>query len=241
MKKLAGVIGLLVFCALASTGASASQSASSDTAHSRATFTSSLRHYFRARGRDILDIVEVRAGCNVGLSEALRGRWWGLPLLFIPEAAIEATCLAHCAGGAGGGAMWGVGRGTVGSTEEAVMGVPFTNFRTGHIGGPLIVYARFFGPYNDATYDQKMGIECGPVPLFMTLNDDEELGLPLGIDWYPPIRWADVGVGATLSLPAFRVGASPGELLDFLTGWFGLDLAGDDNRSKQVKENAKGE
>ena len=38
----------------------------------------------------------------------------------------------------------------------------------------------------------------------------------------------DIEVGATLGLVYARVGFSPGEFLDFLLGWFGVDIAGDD-------------
>ena len=41
------------------------------------------------------------------------------------------------------------------------------------------------------------------------------------------LRVLDCAVGASLGV-GVRVGFSPGHLLDFLLGWFGLDLAGDD-------------
>jgi len=40
----------------------------------------------------------------------------------------------------------------------------------------------------------------------------------------------DVEVGAVLGFVAFRAGFSLGQFVDFLLGWFGLDIAGDDKR-----------
>jgi hypothetical protein len=42
-----------------------------------------------------------------------------------------------------------------------------------------------------------------------------------------PLHWLDVEVDAALGL-GVRLRFSPGELLDFLLGWFGADLGGDD-------------
>ncbi len=42
-----------------------------------------------------------------------------------------------------------------------------------------------------------------------------------------PTRWLDVELSAGVFL-GVRARASPGELIDFLLGWFGLDIAGDD-------------
>lgn len=44
---------------------------------------------------------------------------------------------------------------------------------------------------------------------------------------------ASVGLG-----PSVRLGFNPGELLDFLLGWFGVDIAGDDKREKNVDPSA---
>ncbi len=38
----------------------------------------------------------------------------------------------------------------------------------------------------------------------------------------------DVEVAVYAIVPYVRVGFSPGEFLDFLLGWFGADIAGDD-------------
>ncbi|MBI4585321.1 MAG: hypothetical protein HY717_15005 [Planctomycetes bacterium] len=50
-------------------------------------------------------------------------------------------------------------------------------------------------------------------------------------------RWLDVEVDAALVIGA-RARLSPGELLDFLLGWWGLDLAGDDQRADKSLESA---
>lgn len=50
----------------------------------------------------------------------------------------------------------------------------------------------------------------------------------------PRMRWwqlADVSAGANAVLVGARAGVSPGELLDFVLGWFGIDIAGDDART----------
>lgn len=55
----------------------------------------------------------------------------------------------------------------------------------------------------------------------------------------PPMRWwqlADVSVGAEVAFVGARVGASPGELLDFALGWIGLDIAGDDEKNEKTPE-----
>jgi hypothetical protein len=46
----------------------------------------------------------------------------------------------------------------------------------------------------------------------------------------PPVNWLhafDIDIGASF-LVGVNVGFSPGEFLDFLLGWFGIDIAGDD-------------
>lgn len=44
-----------------------------------------------------------------------------------------------------------------------------------------------------------------------------------------PLHLWDVDVGATAFLVGCVIGFSPGEFLDFLLGWFGIDIAGDDS------------
>lgn len=63
---------------------------------------------------------------------------------------------------------------------------------------------------------------------------------PSGMKWIwvasgPDGRWArvhafDVEIAVHLFVGGVRLGFSPGELLDFALGWFGLDIAGDDRR-----------
>lgn len=50
----------------------------------------------------------------------------------------------------------------------------------------------------------------------------------------PRMRWwqlADVSAGANAVLVGARAGVSPGELLDFVLGWFGIDIAEDDRKA----------
>jgi hypothetical protein len=55
------------------------------------------------------------------------------------------------------------------------------------------------------------------------------------------IEALDVHVDATLALlvgPSVRLGFSPGQLADFVLGFFGLDIAGDDTAPAQAKPKA---
>ncbi len=59
-------------------------------------------------------------------------------------------------------------------------------------------------------------------------------------------RWArvhafDIEVGATVLIVGARAGFSPGEFLDFLLGWVGIDIAGDDVGGEEVPEPSPGE
>lgn len=49
---------------------------------------------------------------------------------------------------------------------------------------------------------------------------------------------ADVEVGGGFVL-CFTLGFSPGEFLDFLLGWFGIDLAGDDGDGREPRREAR--
>jgi len=54
----------------------------------------------------------------------------------------------------------------------------------------------------------------------------------LPLSQHPTAPWwnlADVDVGVQLLPVSCRIGARPGELIDFLLGWFGADLLGDDD------------
>ena len=58
-------------------------------------------------------------------------------------------------------------------------------------------------------------------------------------------RWArlhafDIEVGATVLIIGARAGFSPGEFLDFLLGWFGVDIAGDDHRLEPREKTGEG-
>lgn len=58
--------------------------------------------------------------------------------------------------------------------------------------------------------------------------------------WYgrSPWRLADVEVGVFAGFFGLRVGFSPGELIDFLAGWVGLDPAGDDAGPEPAPDDA---
>lgn len=48
-----------------------------------------------------------------------------------------------------------------------------------------------------------------------------------------------IEVGATLVLVGFDLGFNPAELVDFLLGWFFIDISGDDTREKKKKPSAR--
>ncbi|MCZ6687975.1 MAG: hypothetical protein O7H41_00020 [Planctomycetota bacterium] len=57
----------------------------------------------------------------------------------------------------------------------------------------------------------------------------------------PMHRWArlhvfDVEVGVFIGVVGVRAGFSPGEFLDFILGWFGVDIAGDDQHAPYPRE-----
>jgi len=53
----------------------------------------------------------------------------------------------------------------------------------------------------------------------------------------PWINALDTDVGVALAVVGFRFGISPGELIDFLLGWFGFDIGFDDTRTiKRLKK-----
>ena len=57
---------------------------------------------------------------------------------------------------------------------------------------------------------------------------------------YPAHYWTQIEVTAGAG-PSVRVGFNPGELVDFLVGWFGVDLYNDDiasaaHKNRQTKE-----
>lgn len=60
------------------------------------------------------------------------------------------------------------------------------------------------------------------------------------------VRWMrvhapDIEVGATVLLLGVRAGFSPGEFLDFLLGWSGVDIAGDDRRLDRRERSTESE
>jgi hypothetical protein len=48
-------------------------------------------------------------------------------------------------------------------------------------------------------------------------------------DRFARVHIFDVEAGVSMLVVGARAGFSPGELLDFLLGWFGVDIAGDDH------------
>ena len=68
--------------------------------------------------------------------------------------------------------------------------------------------------------------------LWTTDLSDIEVGATLE----SPLHWFDLSVDVVPLIPALRLGFSPGEFVDFLAGWVGLDPAADDRKSDEAVE-----
>jgi len=108
----------------------------------------------------------------------------------------------------------------VGTGELFGVGLPF--FLLGHTEqdmAPLLADASEYDPLRDILTTQLLVTpavsfaRCGPDPVSVA-----ERG----------VRVADLGATATLGIVGIGVGFSPGELLDLVLGFVGLDIAGDD-------------
>jgi len=126
--------------------------------------------------------------------------------------------------------MWGIGSAPTSKVMEVVFGFPFSNFNGDclreHGWRYLFVFHEHY--IIDIENDDFRGHRCCLVPLLFTLKTDAEKGSRFVMEVPPPSRWADVEVGVTVFLLSARVGISLGELADFLVGWLGPDVAGDD-------------
>jgi len=199
--------------------------------------SSPVIRYFKARGRDFLDIFEVRAGlkgpyCDpgwIGMPDWMPD-WFGFADFFIPEVDIEATCLAHLAVGHAAEVLWGTGGPDDGALFEEIMGFPFSGLHLsqfcGRPGALTLHSVHVDRPFIHDDCDD-LSHDCCLIPLLLTLDhgsDGWKLAPPRDDPLLPPIRWADVGGGIAVFPLAFRLSVSPGEMLDFFMGWFGIDL-----------------
>jgi hypothetical protein len=188
-------------------------------------FGLALGRYFRARGRDLADIPTVRFG-RTPLS--------GIgPLAHVD---IEAAVLAHVGVGYGWANMWGIGDAPTSKVFNIVFGFPFSNLNDQCIPKSgwrqlLIFHEHFVDRENKAK-----GHRCCLCPLLLTLRERPGRSSRFGLSDLAPIRWGDVEIGTTVYLLfSSRFGISIGEMLDFLGGWFGLDLAGDDEEIREER------
>lgn len=200
-----------------------STSSSKNVDHARARSESPLGNYLDARMKDLLDPFTVAAGLGIGL-----------------HADIEVTMLLHPAIGLGFSELigWDGSRPYV---ADFIMGMPLTNlagFEEGVVGA-LQGYCRtpIFGESYPRPEGKLPGLWSSPIPILLTRSNDR-YG-PLRSDsaqGYPPLRWADLEAGASVLALGFRIGVSPGELLDLFGGWFGWDPADDDGLSFRERD-----
>ncbi len=95
-----------------------------------------------------------------------------------------------------------------------------------YLNGEIIEYKRthIVGGYQTISY---MGINSGPLILPGFFSHESPPAEPLD-PFEDMVNAFDVEVGATAGVVGVRLGFSFGQFLDFITGWFGADIAKDD-------------
>lgn len=178
---------------------------------------SRVKHYFRSRMLDAAEVPMMGIGFGGGL-----------------HADVEATILAHVGVGAAYNHMLGMHtfKGLLYGPRwnEIVGGIPFND-----CFDPLLTHARGVraGPLiRGEKLDHSHTCSLVPLLLSRDMEDLPNYRPAFCHNLFPPIGWADVSAGATVFPVAVRVGFSPGEALDFLGGWVGIDIAGDDDRQR---------
>jgi hypothetical protein len=173
--------------------------------------------YLSRRGRDFKDCFLIQTGLGIGLGVDVKAG--GL---------VHASALmsAHFDEGTVG---WVYGEPRPADELHATIVGHVSN--EGDLGIGLIhVSARSY-------QDTSVGHVCfGVLPAAFSLHGGTWLWLDPDEEWAgleKAVRSArihafDVEAGVMLLLWGFRAGFSPGEFLDFLLGWFGIDIAGDD-------------
>lgn len=146
---------------------------------------------------------------------------------------IEAAVLAHFAAGGCSDLTWGIGGSPMFEAFDTTLGVPFSNMTYGAESG-WDWRNLFVCHYHHISKDVELWREgpshaCCFCPLFLTLRKRDDGSVHFGLTEQPIVRWGDVGFGFTIFFSG-RFGFSPGEMMDFFTGWAGLDLAGDDHK-----------
>lgn len=206
------IVGLLSLCCAAGSGCA------------------ELGTYFADRGRDFGEIFRVQAGLGVGLG-----------------AAAQAGPVAHL--GLGGGVIpyqygvgWTYGRGYafgLGGADlyDVELFWPATLIGDGSGRSLGEGWHHVADREGRRDVDSRDHVCWGLAPGLFTRFPSPEgrlLWTPRGAEtnrWGHVHSW-DLEASAYAGLLVVRVGVSPGELLDFVLGWFGVDLARDDRRHR---------
>ncbi|MCI0342602.1 MAG: hypothetical protein L0216_15920 [Planctomycetales bacterium] len=182
-----------------------------------------LGNYFKNRARDFGEIFRLQVGLGVGLGASAR-------LAGVADVGVGGGFADHRMG-----VGWVYGSGYAFSRERLADGevfFPFTMLGDGE-GGTL---GRGWHSSSEATESGKAArrhVCYLALPgLFAHEPDGPLLWTPRGVEDHPwsHVHALDIEAGLYLGFVVVRAGVSPGEFLDFLLGWFGLDIAGDDTR-----------
>jgi len=101
-----------------------------------------------------------------------------------------------------------------------------------HVGFGIVDYGDFGWDIQPAETENqppaktKIRSFCGINPSW---SDEPKLAFPKK----PFLDKFDIEAGGTWLVAGFRVGFSPGQLLDFIIGWTGIDIADDDKKLKK--------
>lgn len=172
--------------------------------------------YLQDRGRDALDVIWVDYG-------------WGFGL----QADFQATDLVHS----------GLG-GTIGTLISGKAGLRRGSYHNWAEPSVAFVLGRlvYEGPFPDPTYRPSIrkGYLFNAIYLVKEYQKSSNEVEITHTSWNPRRPWLnalDVDVGVT-ALLATRIGISPGEFLDFLGGWFGVDVGADDGGNRRGRRRA---
>ncbi len=154
----------------------------------------------------------VRFGAGVGLGADL---------------SLEAGQAFHLGFGVANSTRWGWRQRTLGKWAESEFGFLFY---TAHARGRFpkgFAGEEILGPADGSS---ESDITMFLLPAFTSVRDESAF-VPKGVrEGIPPVRWLDLELSLVLAIPSFRIGISPGELVDFAAGFFFIDLSEDDGR-----------
>lgn len=164
--------------------------------------------YLAGRTRDLRDVVTLDFGVGFGLG-------------------IDGQLTDACHTGLGGGQyyVWQLGHPSLKGSDSALAGLQSNFAWLAHrSNGPLMAPDHQGWLWNAALWSAWFAV---PPHGYDARGDASVLPLSQCAEapWW---NAADVDVGLQLLPVSLRVGFRPGELLDFLLGWFGYDLLGDD-------------